>query len=587
MIQSAYSSAVPDHKYSRADILKFFIALSAFSFILRIWYAGNLYQDDGLWFTAAEEMLRGKTLYREIYFDKPPGLPLVYAALFKIFGAHIIVVRLFTICYSVAISALLYLFGSRLYNRRIGLIAAAMFSVFSTTYVSGDMQSLNTEFLMAPFYAAGGYLFIRSGVDFIRTGGAGGRALRIALAGGCLTGVAFQINPKGVFDLIFFALFLVAAPLIGLARPSNGSTYIFGASRLVAASAAGFVVASLPFMVYVWGTNALSHYKLYVWDWGLGYADYYSAWRAGEVFLRHGIDYFLINNTLLVGLVVVASVTFQKAARRFRDEGREQDSRFVFDSDVALLIWFAVSFAGVAAGGRFFAHYYFQALPSLCVIGARGLVVAISILRARDRQLPRIAVIILAAGFLYTLARSHGDTAELAAEFVRGETSTVNREARIVAAVVRDTPDPAVAVDRLGAEGIREGGPKNRAENGSSDYLFVWGNWPEIYYWSGLLPASRFLSTQPLTGVPADVQYATGGYKSILDATVTTAARMELARHLELTTPRYIVDELGFRDEQLSIQRYPELSEVMKNYDRRSPGDHIPIYIRRDRASAR
>ena len=324
-----------------------------------------------------------------------------------------------------------------------------------------------------------------------------------------------------------------------------------------------------------------------MWDGGFRYADYYPAWRAGEVFLRHGIDYFLINNTLLIGLVVTAAVTFQKAVRRFRDEGREQDSRFVFDSDVALLIWFAVSFAGVATGGRFFAHYYFQALPSLCLIGARGLIVAMLILRARDRRLLRIAVIVLAAGFFYTLVRSHGETSQRAGDFLRGTTSGVNREARIVAALVRDVSDPENAVDRLGAEGIREGGPRSRAAVGSPDYLFVWGNWPEVYYWSGLRPASRYLSTQPLTGVPADVQYSTEGYRSILDATVTAAARMELARDLELTTPRYIVDELGFRDEQLSIQRYPELSEVMKNYDIRSPGDHIPIYIRRDRASAR
>ncbi len=49
--------------------------LAVISFLLRIFYAGHLYQDDGLWFTAAEEIIRGKALYRDIYFDKPPGLP--------------------------------------------------------------------------------------------------------------------------------------------------------------------------------------------------------------------------------------------------------------------------------------------------------------------------------------------------------------------------------------------------------------------------------------------------------------------------------------------------------------------------------
>jgi 4-amino-4-deoxy-L-arabinose transferase-like glycosyltransferase len=590
MIQdSAYSTTISAAGYSRAGILKFFIAIAAVSFILRIWYAGNLYQDDGLWFTAAEEILRGKALYREVFFDKPPGLPLVYAALFKVFGPHIMTIRLFTICYSVIIATLLYLFGSRLYDKRTGLVSAALFSVFSTTYVSGDMQSLNTEFLMTPFYATGAYLFILSGLDFIRSG-KGSRALRLGLAGGCMTGLAFQINPKGVFDLIFLAILLLVAPAIGLARPARAITYVVGASRLVAVALAGVILASVPFLFYIGATHSLSQYRFYVWDWGFRYAAYYPLSRAGEVFLRHGTDYFLINNTLLIGLVVTAGVTFRRGLRRFRDQREVQPDRqsiLVFGSDASLLIWFGVSFLGVAAGGRFFAHYYFQVLPSLCLIGARGLVVAFLNLRSRNRLCLSLAVMLLSAGFLYTLVRSHRDTVELAGEYLRGERSDTNRETRTVAAVVRDLPDPANAAARTGSEDIREHGPRSRAANGSPDYLFVWGNWPEIYYWSGLLPASRYLSTQPLTGVPADIHYAQEGYRSILDASVTAAARTELVRDLVQTPPGYIVDELGFRDDRLSIERYPELNDFMKNYDRRSLDDRIPIYVRRARTSAR
>src|SRR3989442_11006379 len=124
-------------RISRATVLKAFAVIAVISFILRIFYARHLYEDDGLWFTAGEEIVRGKALYREIYFDKPPGLALTYALLFWIFGAHVLTVRLFTIVYSVLISAVLYLFGSWLYDKRIGLLAAAMFAVFSTTYATG------------------------------------------------------------------------------------------------------------------------------------------------------------------------------------------------------------------------------------------------------------------------------------------------------------------------------------------------------------------------------------------------------------------------------------------------------------------
>src|SRR6185295_18228396 len=115
-----------------ASFFSYVAAIIAITFLLRIWFAGNLYQDDGLWFTAAEEILRGKVLYREIFFDKPPILPLVYAALFKLFGAHLLTIRLFTIGYSILISSLLYPFGLRLYDRRSGLVAGLMFAIFST-----------------------------------------------------------------------------------------------------------------------------------------------------------------------------------------------------------------------------------------------------------------------------------------------------------------------------------------------------------------------------------------------------------------------------------------------------------------------
>src|SRR5689334_9365485 len=112
------TTAVPH----RGTVIALALAI-AISFLLRIWYSGNLYQDDGLWFTAAQEMLRGKILYRDVFFDKPPGLPLLYAALFKVFGPHIIVIRLFTIAYVAATSCLLFFCGKRFYGERPGAIA--------------------------------------------------------------------------------------------------------------------------------------------------------------------------------------------------------------------------------------------------------------------------------------------------------------------------------------------------------------------------------------------------------------------------------------------------------------------------------
>jgi len=197
--------------FHRHTTLKVFALLALLTFLLRIFYATHLYEDDGLWFTAAQEVLRGQVLYREIYFDKPPAIVLVYAALFKAFGAHLLTVRLFTILYSLAVSAALYRFGKWLYDARTGLIAAAMFTLFSTTYQTGHFQGLNTDFLMTLPYAAGAFLLLRSRARVFHQPIARTTSRWLALLGGALVGIASQINPKAIFDLVFFALFLILA----------------------------------------------------------------------------------------------------------------------------------------------------------------------------------------------------------------------------------------------------------------------------------------------------------------------------------------------------------------------------------------
>jgi 4-amino-4-deoxy-L-arabinose transferase-like glycosyltransferase len=574
-------------------LIKVFSGLLLLSFLLRIFYSGHLYQDDGLWMTAAEEIVRGRSLYSEIYFDKPPAIALLYAALFKVFGAHILTIRLFTIIYAVAVSAVLYLFGASLYDRRLGLISAAMFTVFSTTYLTGHVQGLNTDFLMALPYTAGAYLFARSRSEPVR-----GRRVWLALAGGALAGIAFQTNPKGAFDLLFFAVLLGVALLGPRAtlRPRD-------ALASLAAAAAGFVAGAAPFWVYIAASGALNDYRVFVWDWGTRYASYYSAGKLAYLALAQTASYLVMNNTLLISLVfVVWGVTGRLRRKRGGEGGSEAapEAGFapsrIFDSDLTLLIWLAVSYAGMTIGGRFFGHYFFQIIPALCLIGARGLTGIVALLNSgpggrRRKVARRVALALIALGFAFTLVRFHGRTLFLAVDWARGVKSEatedwfherLKREERMAAAVVRGWPGGAEAAEGAGLEALRDDGPRKRGAEGQQDYLFVWGYRPEIYYWSGLLPASRYLSTQPLTGVAADVHYFTGQHGYLLGEAETAPARADLLGELSVTRPKYIIDELGFFNRELSIQSYPELAAFMKEYRPLGATGRFFVYRRRD-----
>jgi hypothetical protein len=580
---------------TRATVLKLLVIIAAVSFILRIAYAGHLYEDDGLWLTVGEEILRGKALYREIYFDKPPGLALVYAMLFWIFGAHLITIRLFTVAYSIAISAVLYVFGARLYNKRIGWLAAVMFAVFSTTFP--HLQSLSTDFLMVMPYAAGAYLLVRSRWDPRGANRERSHSGLLALAGGALAGVAFQINPKAIFDIIFFAALLIASRRWNAADSEvsvTASDRRLAAWRLFALGVAGLLVSSLPFMAYIAATRSLSVYWFYVWDWGSRYGRYYSAGKILWAAVNSGANYLTLNDTLLIGLVFVSVAAVRQMRNRGGGTGQATGASFkvvrTFRADVLLLIWFAVSFAGVMVGGRFYGHYFLQTLPSLCLIGARGVTGILSSLSTRGTHLRRTVIALLVIGFVFTLVRFHGRSVLLAIDWARG-TSALNatwyhnirdHEERMVAAVVRDLPEGADAADHLGLEAIRAGGPRTRQADGPSDYVFVWGYRPEVYFWSGLLPASRFLSTQPLTGVPADVRYFANDYRSLLDEADMAQARAQLVRDLEETQPKYIVDEIGFFNGDLAILKYPDLQETMDKYKSIGSTGRFLMYVRRD-----
>jgi hypothetical protein len=628
----AQTDAVLLSLFHRHTVLNVFALLAVVTFLLRIFYATHLYEDDGLWFTAAQELLRGKALYREIYFDKPPAIVLVYAGLFKAFGAHLLTIRLFTIFYSLAVSAVLYQFGKWLYNTRTGLIAAAMFTIFSTTYQTGHFQGLNTDFLMTLPYAAGAFLLLRSRADVFHQPLPRAHSRGLALGGGALVGIASQINPKAIFELVFFALFLVLAYWwqrrdaeterrgdTAINKSSTASeSHALAASprRPIAASLfalAGFAIGVLPFLIYIAATKSFSFYWLDVWDWGARYARYYPASKIATTAVVQSLDYFAVNNTLLVALGFVLVMTIKRRSKRKQERGgaklaTEADFKAtsVFKADATLLVWFAVSYAAMALGGRFFGHYFFQVLPSLCLIGARGLIGLISTLKAKERaangnlnrgvhgwigQSGRVWLVLLALGFAITMIRFHSRTVELAVDWVRGKNSAsradwiyekLDHEEQSVAAVVSNPNEEPFTMAQLGVAAIPADGLRTRGIDGSSDYLFVWGYRPEIYYWSGLIPASKYLSTQPLTGVPADVHYFGDDYHSVLDGQTTAAARAELARELEQTRPECIIDELGFFNNDLSINSYPELREVMRNYKSIGTVERFFLYRRKE-----
>jgi hypothetical protein len=187
-------------------------------------------------------------------------------------------------------------------------------------------------------------------------------------------------------------------------------------------------------------------------------------------------------------------------------------------------VWLAVSVLGAAAGLRFFPRYYFQILPVVVLLAARGFAAARG--RAALACPLALALVIPLVRFApnyYTAARGSEwrDTA-------------MDRDSRAVAAILHGAAH-------------------------AGDTLFVWGYRPEIYVYSHLPAASRFLDSQPLTGVPAD-RHLTQSVP--VETEEARARRGELAR----TRPAFVVDGLGVYNPHLALAAFDDLRAWMANY---------------------
>ncbi len=91
------------------------------------------------------------------------------------------------------------------------------------------------------------------------------------------------------------------------------------------------------------------------------------------------------------------------------------------------------------------------------------------------------------------------------------------------------------------------------------DTLFVWGYRPEIYVYSHLPAATRFLDSQPLTGVPADRHLT---QSTPVETEESRARRAELAA----SRPTFVVDGLGEYNRRLALNQFADLRAWMAGY---------------------
>jgi hypothetical protein len=264
---------------------------------------------------------------------------------------------------------------------------------------------------------------------------------------------------------------------------------------------AGFVVPNIAAAVWLLRTGSLEPYLDQVWRWPAQYAA--SPVVADPVWngLVRTANWLGFHAVLVIG----AGVYWFSAQAKERWKS---------------LAWIGLCLAGVALGWRFFPRYYFLLLPALAIPAARGL----TLIRSR---------IVLAIALLTMLV-----------PLIRFGPRYANLSGWNDLALDRDSQE---------ASRIARG---NAPPGGS---LYVWGYRPEDYVYTGLHPATRFLDSQAMTGVPADRHLT---QSTVVLASGTREAREELAR----SRPDVLIDGLSLYNPALAMDRYPELRPWLAQY---------------------
>lgn len=474
-------NANPDRK-------RVFVALCclfAFNLLLRVFYLRYDFVngDEAVRALTAVRYLEGATLYVDIVTDKPPGATLFYALVFKLFGKSMSAVHVAASIWHFATAVMVFLIGSRVFDKRTGLWASLLLIYFSTNYFTQDTMAANTELLMSLPYTGAFYLFLR-GVTAPDC--QSGRSAVPLFAAGLLVGTAVLFKQIGVFELVYFALCSATICLPASNRDPEMSNDGLGLWRRLSQSAAVLlpVLAGVVFVagctaVWLASTGALPGFWRYVVELGA----FYVSSLPSDQWLRFMITRtsgFILFNAVLWSLAAWSLML--SIARAKRSQSGYQENRF----DLMIGLWAVVSLAPVFSSGRFFGHYFIPALPALSLLGARGLLrLRAALASATVARRARVAALLLSLILIIGLVRFHQRTVVLAYETMTGRRTRISedwgmtkreREADEIAGYVRSK--------------VKEGEP-----------LFIWGYALDVYWRSGCRPASRYLTPYYITGV--------------------------------------------------------------------------------------
>ncbi len=422
----------------------FWLAVAGLLVASRLAHLTVLWADEDYHLAAAIQLLHGKMLYRDLWYDKPP-LGALWALVWGGFPGWPL--RLVSTLTALAACWLAFRFAASLWTTAEGFAAAGLLAFYQVFYFAHATIPVEPDTLLLLPHLAAVYWAWR----------------RRPFAAGVMAGLAFLLTPKGGFVLAACLLFEPAGWL---------------------AMAAGFLLPNAACVAWLVAEGAWSDYIQQVWRWGLQYAGSPPDESPATPLVRL-LGWLGFHAVLVIG----AAWTWWRphVLPETRDAAGRAATAGSGPPTVRLLLWLAISLAGAAIGWRLLPRYLNQLLPPLAILAAPGIVQVWDATRnvRRGSRLAYAAAAAIAIAALVPIVRFGPRYSRLITDdaFAGGKHTWVDvqmdQESRRAAALVEHIAQPG-------------------------DTIFIWGYRPNIVVYTRLPVASRFWESQPLTGVPAD-----------------------------------------------------------------------------------
>jgi hypothetical protein len=470
----------------------------------------------------------GGVPYVDFIDNKQPLVYAAYRAVFALFGRSLVAVHAVTLPWILAtagfVAALAAAGGA---GTAVARVAVVLFILAGSDYIEKDMLSTNTEVLMnLPLAGAFWLLAATSGNASHRAAAAAGLGFGLA--------VLFNLKAAAAAPALFAALWIPGRRGAGV----NTALAVVGA-------AAPILVA----LAYFQAHGALDDAWFWNIELNMKYAD--AGVRLGFATLRRGIVYGYPRLLLFMLATLPLWIAAGAAMREGWRDGRLRPTTLVG------ALWLAGSLGAACLGGRFYGHYFIPILPPLVWLAAPPLK------RLLTEGAPERCRVLRAATLLALVLPVAVFTVLGWIRIAAGDLDGLRPEVAAVAGEVK-------------------------ARTGPGDRIFVWGYWPQLYYYAQRPPATRFVYAQTLAG------YVPGHPDSLDPSADTRHYRIDdhwrlWAQDLERHPAELIIDTapgaIHFW-EKYPIADYPPLQELVSGrYRHETSVGGVAIYrLRRDKA---